>query len=87
MRIELEWSSDAFVLLSGDSGASYKLKIVSALLHVPMNVMQQEVYESFLKIIAKRPSLITIRRSAVTPHVVPINSTLFYLDSVFPGEI
>jgi hypothetical protein len=89
VKIELDRSSDEFVIMCSkeDINEKYKIKILNIALYVPVAQLSATVFNEINTILTRKtlPKVITIhyRRIEVRPITVPKSKVHFYSDSIF----
>jgi hypothetical protein len=89
VKIELDRSSDEFVIMcpKEDKNEKYKIKILNIALFVPVAQLSASVFSEINSILTRKtlPKVITIhyRRIEVRPITVPKSKVHFYSDSIF----
>jgi hypothetical protein len=88
IRIELEYSSNEFVLQTEatDTTGKYKLEIAKARLFCPVGQMAKETFQKIERKLQKEPAKIYLDRAEVTHLNIPNNSKN-PVHHLFPGAI
>jgi len=88
LHIELDRSSDAFVLLKDPADTdNYQLKILNISLLMPIGQLTENVYNDFNTRFASKPAAISYRKVEIRPLSVPRNSAHFFSELLFSDEM